>query len=138
MSEFISQNVLLVALFLASGTMLIVPTVLKLVGAGGREIGTLDTTRLMNSGNALVLDIRDNGEYNGGHLPKAKNIPLAELEKRVDEITRFKDKPVIVTCRAHGKAGTAVKRLKALGFTDLYVLAGGVPAWREASLPIEK
>lgn len=138
MAEFISQNILLVALFLASGTMLVVPTVLKLVGAGGRELGTLETTRLMNTGTALVLDIRDNGEYNGGHIPKSKNIPISELEKRVDEIARFKEKPVIIACRANGKAAAAVKRLKLLGFTDLYVLGGGFPAWQQASLPVEK
>ncbi len=138
MSEFISQNVLLVALFLASGTMLIVPTVLKLVGGAGREVGTYEATKLMNAGTALVLDVRDNGEFNGGHIPKAKNIPMAEIDKRVDEISRFKDKPVIVTCHAGGRAVVAVKRLQALGFVDVYVLEGGFPTWQQAGLPVEK
>ena len=137
MSEFISQNIMLVALFLASGTMLLWPTISKLVG-GAREAGTLETTRFMNNGNALVLDIRDNVEFNSGRIPKAKNIPLAEITKRIDEIAKFKDKPVIVTCGTNTRAPAAVRALKANGFTDVYTLQGGFGAWQQASLPVEK
>ena len=137
MSEFISQNIMLVALFATSGGMLLWPLIAKQVG-GGKQIGTLDTTRLMNSGNALVLDIRDNAEFNGGRIPKSKNIPLAEIDKRIDEIARFKDKPVIIACKGGNRAGAAVKALKAAGFTDVYQLEGGFGAWQQASLPVEK
>jgi len=137
MSEFISQNLLLVALFLASGAMLIWPLIAKQLG-GTREIGTLETTRLMNSGNALVLDVRDNAEFNGGRIPRSKNIPLAEIGKRIDEIAKFKDKPVIVACKSGNRASAALKALKAGGFTEIYQLEGGFGAWQQASLPIEK
>jgi rhodanese-related sulfurtransferase len=137
MTEFISQNIVLVALFVASGLMLIWPSIAKMIG-GSKEIGTLEATRLMNSGNALVLDIRDTGEFNGGRIPKSKNIPFAEISKRADEIQRFKDKPVIVTCRGNTRAGAAARALKAMGFTDVYQLQGGFTAWQQASLPTEK
>lgn len=93
---------------------------------------------MMNTGEALVLDIREPGEFNGGHIPKAKNIPLAELDKRVDDISRFKEKPVIVTCRANGRSGAAARLLKAKGFTNVVELQGGFGAWQQASLPVEK
>ena len=83
MNEFISQNLTLLMLFIASGGMLLWPTISKLTG-GAKEIGTLETTRLMNSGNALVLDIRDTGAFNGGRIPKSKNIPLSEIDKLID------------------------------------------------------
>lgn len=137
MSEFISQNLMLVAIFIVSGIMVLWPTITKLM-QGGREIGTLEATRLMNSGNALVLDIRDTGEFSGGRIPKSKNIPLAEIEKRIDEITKFKDKPVVVTCRANTRSGAATRLLKQRGFSDVYQLAGGFVAWQQASLPVEK
>jgi rhodanese-related sulfurtransferase len=137
MTEFLSQNIVLVALLIASGAMLIWPSIAKTIG-GSKEIGTLEATRLMNTGNALVLDIRDNGEFNGGRIPKSKNIPLAEIEKRVDEIARFKDKPVIITCKSNTRAGAAARALKALGFTDVYQLQGGIAAWQQASLPTER
>ena len=117
MSEFISQNVMLVMLFIVSGIMVAWPSIAKLMG-GSREIGTLETTRLMNTGNALVLDIRDTGEFNGGRIPKSKNIPLAEIGKRVDEISKFKDKPVIVTCRTNNRASSAA-RLFLRNFSDV-------------------
>ena len=137
MTEFLSQNTMLVLLFLTSGGVLLWPTLLKLTG-GSREIGTLETTRLMNSGNALVLDVRATGEFGGGRIPKSKNIPLAEIDKRIDEIAKFKDKPVIVTCATNTRAGAAVRLLKQRGFADVYRLQGGFGAWQQASLPVEK
>ena len=137
MTEFISQNIMLVVLFVVSGIMVLWPTLAKMF-SGSREIGTLEATRLMNSGNALVLDIRDTGEFNGGRIPKSKNIPLSEIGKRVDEISKFKDKPVIVTCRTNNRANSAARVLKQHGFADVYQLAGGFGAWQQASLPVEK
>ena len=137
MTEFISQNIMLVLLFIASGGMLLWPTLSKLTG-GSKEIGTLETTRLMNTGNALILDVRANAEFGGGRIPKSKNIPLAEIGKRIDEIAKFKDKPVVVTCATNTRAGAAMRLLKQNGFVDVYQLQGGFNAWQQASLPVEK
>ncbi|MBL8519109.1 MAG: rhodanese-like domain-containing protein [Betaproteobacteria bacterium] len=136
MVEFISQNWMLVALFIVSGAMLFWPGAAKLSGA--KQVGTLEATRLMNSGNALVLDVRANGEFSGGRIPKSKNIPLAEIDKRIDEINKYKDKPVIVACATSSRSGSAARLLKQRGFTDVYLLAGGFSAWQQASLPVEK
>ena len=137
MTEFISQNIMLVLLFVTSAGMLLWPTLSKLAG-GSKDIGTLQTTRLMNSGNALVLDVRATAEFGNGRIPKSKNIPLAEITKRVDEIAKFKDKPVIVACGGGTRAGAAMRVLKQNGFTDVYQLQGGFGAWQQASLPVEK
>ena len=98
----------------------------------------MEATRLMNTGNALVLDVRANGEFSGGRIPKSKNIPLAEIDKRIDEINKFKDKPVILACATSSRSGAAARLLKQRGFTDVYLLAGGFAAWQQASLPVEK
>jgi rhodanese-related sulfurtransferase len=137
MTEFVTQNIMLVMLFLVSGGMLLWPLLSKVTG-GSREIGTLETTRLMNSGNALVLDIRDTAEFGGGRIPKSKNIPFSEIDKRIDEIAKFKDKPVIVTCGANSRGNAAMRLLKQRGFVDVYQLDGGLGAWQQASLPVEK
>lgn len=137
MTEFITQNIMLVLLFIASGIMLMWPFITKATG-GAKEVGTMEATRIMNTGDALVLDIRDNGEYSGGRIPKSKNVPLAELTTRVADFAKFKDKPVIVTCRSNARAGSAAKILKAQGFTNVVQLAGGFAAWQQASLPVEK
>ena len=138
MGEFLSNNLALVALFLASGLMFFWPEIQKLTGAGGAQLGTLEATRLMNQGTTLVLDVRDGEEFAAGHLPRARHIPLKELGKRVDEIAKFKNKPVLVTCKNGTRAGAACRLLKQSGFANVYQLRGGLAAWRQASLPLEK
>jgi rhodanese-related sulfurtransferase len=135
--EFILTNIWLVALFVASGIMLVWPE-LSSLAAGGTQIGTLEATRLMNQGHALILDVRDAPEFASGHLPRARHIPMQELSKRIEEIGKYKDKPVIVTCRNGSRAGAATRFLKRAGFTAVYQLKGGLAAWQQASLPVER
>ncbi|MGZ5037746.1 MAG: rhodanese-like domain-containing protein [Usitatibacter sp.] len=137
MGEFIIENIALVALFVASGAMLVWPEISKLIG-GANEVGTLEATRLMNQSSTLVLDVRDAAEFAAGHLPKARHIPLDELSKRVGEIAKYKEKPVLVTCKGGTRSAGAARVLKQAGFTTVYQLKGGLGAWREASLPLEK
>jgi rhodanese-related sulfurtransferase len=138
MGEFILENIALVALFVASGTMLFWPEISRLTGAGGAQLGTLEATRLMNQGGSLVLDVREGDEFAAGHLPKARHIPLSQLSKRVEEIAKFKEKPVLVTCRNGTRSGAAARVLKQAGFTNVFALRGGVNEWLKASLPVEK
>ena len=138
MGEFIMNNLALVALFLVSGVMLAWPELSKLAGAGGSQVGTLEATRLMNQGASLVLDVRDPKEYANGHLPRARNIPVRELSGRLAEIAKFKDKPVIVTCASGTRSGAACRLLKQSGFSNVFQLKGGLGAWQQASLPVEK
>lgn len=138
MGEFISNNIALIALVLASGLMLVWPEVSRLVGVSGAEIGTLEATRLMNQGQHLILDVRDEKDFATGHLPKARHIPVRELSQRLEEIAKFKAKPVIVTDSRGPRAGAACRLLKREGFTNVFQLRGGLAAWQQASLPVEK
>ena len=137
MGEFLLNNIALVALFLTSGALLVWPEISRFAG-GADSVGTLEATQLMNQPGALVLDVREGAEFASGHLPRARHIPLGELAKRVDEIAKFKEKPVIVTCRSGARSGSACRTLKNAGFTKVFNLKGGVPAWEQASLPVEK
>jgi rhodanese-related sulfurtransferase len=136
--DFIMNNLALAALWLASGAMLAWPEISRLVGAGAEQLGTLEATRLMNQGNVLVLDVRDEKEYAAGHLPKARHIPLKELPARAAEIAKFKAKPVLVTCKSGTRGAAACRFLKQAGFTNVFQLRGGFSAWQQASLPLEK
>ena len=128
------NNIGYVALWVGSGALLLWPEISRLAGASS-EIGTLDATRLMNQATTLVLDVRDGAEYASGHLPRARHIPLQELSKRIDEIGKYKDKPVLVTSKG---GGAALRFLRQAGFTTVYQLKGGLAAWQQASLPVEK
>ena len=138
MAEFISNNLALIALFFASGLMLVWPEISRLVGVSGAEIGTLEATRLMNQGQTLILDVGNEKDFAAGHLPKARHIPVRELGSRIAEIAKFKAKPVIVTDRNNTRAGAACRFLKKEGFTSVFQLKGGLTAWQQASLPVEK
>jgi rhodanese-related sulfurtransferase len=137
MGEFLINNLALVALFVASGMMLFWPEIMKIAGGAGAEVGTLEATRLMNEGKTLVLDVRDEKDFAAGHLPKARHIPLGELSKRLDEIAKWKARPVLVTGKGPS-ASAAVRFLKRSGFENVVLLKGGVASWQQASLPLEK
>jgi rhodanese-related sulfurtransferase len=134
--DFIRNNLLLIAVAFASGAMLIWPLVRR--GAGGPWVDTLQATQLINREDALVLDVREAAEYAKGHIMGAKNVPVAELERRAGELDRFKARPVIVTCDSGSRATRAISLLKGRGFARVVNLAGGFGAWQGAGLPVEK
>lgn len=137
MGAFLLDNLALVALFLASGALLVWPELSRFAG-GAASVGTLEATRLMNQPGSLVLDVREASEFASGHLPRARHIPLKELGKRLDEIAKFKEKPVVITCRSGARSGSACRALRNAGFTQVFNLKGGVAAWEQASLPVER
>jgi rhodanese-related sulfurtransferase len=137
MTEFLSNNILMVAVFLMSGVMLIWPELQRAFFGAASEASTLDATRMMNN-DALVLDVRDNAAFTTAHLPRAKNIPLGDLDKRVDEISKFKEKPVLIVCESGLRSRAASRLLKAKQFTQVSSLKGGFAEWQKAALPVEK
>ena len=84
---------------------------------------------------AAVIDVREPAEYRTGHLPRAVNIPMAQLTSRLGEIDR--NRPVLVVCASGNRSGVMVEVLTAAGF-DAINVAGGTSAWIRAGRPIEK
>lgn len=134
--QFLQDNWMLVALAVVSGAML----VWSFVGgrlSGVEQADTLKATRLYND-DALVLDVREDKEFAAGHIPKARHIPLGQLDKRMNELEKFKRKPVLVACRSGQRSARACGMLKKAGFENVYNLAGGLLAWERASLPVDR
>jgi rhodanese-related sulfurtransferase len=123
---------------LISGAMLLWPLIQRLATGGGKEVSVQQAVQLINRRDAVVLDVRDAQEFAAGHLPRARHIPLGELAGRLGEIGKFKEKPVIVTDRTGARSGAACRLLRKSGFSHVYQLKGGVAAWQQASLPVEK
>lgn len=135
--QFIINNILPISIALFSGAMLF----WSLIGNNIRGIKDVDCTaalQLINHKNALVLDVREDGEYKLGHILNSMHIPLGKLNERSDELEKFKDQPIVVVCRTSNRSGMACATLAKRGFTQAYVLAGGVTAWQKANLPLEK
>jgi rhodanese-related sulfurtransferase len=134
--EFIVKNWALVLIAAVSGGMLLWPLVRK--GVGGPGVNTLQATQMMNREDALVLDLRPAAEYANGHILGARNLPLAELERRAGELDKHKSKPVIVHCADGNRSGGGAALLRKLGFANVVNLSGGYAAWQQAGLPVEK
>jgi rhodanese-related sulfurtransferase len=83
---------------------------------------------------ALVLDVRNPDEWNDdlGHIEGARQIPLAELPARVNEVADWKDKPVVVVCRVGGRSQRAAEWLAGAGYRQVMNLGGGMAAWRQS------
>lgn len=136
-TDFLTKNWPLVLVFVASGGMLLWPLLRqRLVPV--REIGTLDATRLINAENPLVLDVREANEFSGGRLPNALHIPLSQLKGRGTELAKYQARPVIVYCDRGLRGGAATSALTGLGFTRVQSLRGGLRAWKDAGLPVQK
>jgi len=131
--EFIQQNWYWAALAAVSGTLLVV-TSLK----GGRGISPTQATMLINREDAIVVDVRESAEYSAGHLLNARHIPLGELEKRLGELDKFKDKPVILNCQSGSRSASACGVLRKAGFNRVHNLEGGIAAWEQAGMPISR
>ena len=135
--DFVVKNWPLALVFVVSGAMLLWPLLQRRLSPG-REIGTLDATRMLNNDNPLVLDVREPAEVAAGRLPNAVHIPLSQLKARGAEIAKHAARPVIVYCERGVRSGAAVSTLSGLGFTHVQSLRGGVRAWKEAGLPLSK
>ena len=132
--KFIIDNWYLIFLALASGTMLLLPT-LKGVGGG---LSAAQAVQLINREKAVVIDVCEAEEFAAGHVGGAKNVPLSQLEERLPTLVKNKAVPVVMVCASGARANRAVAVAKKLGYDKAEALAGGLKAWREASLPIEK
>jgi rhodanese-related sulfurtransferase len=130
--QFFLDNIFLIAIAFISGGMLVWPLVRNRVA--GPALSTLQATQLINARNAVVVDVRTPQEFATGSLPGARNVPVDKVDEKLRDIK--KDKPLIVVCASGSRAGKAAAQFRASGYGEVYVLAGGIAAWREAGLPI--
>jgi rhodanese-related sulfurtransferase len=98
-----------------------------------REVSAHEATELLD-GDAILIDVRQEDEWDAGHAPMATLIPLAELPDRLDELPR--DRLIICACRSGGRSLRAATFLQEDGF-DTVNLTGGMIAWFGEDLPFE-
>ncbi|MGY1452848.1 rhodanese-like domain-containing protein [Streptomyces sp. SS8] len=82
---------------------------------------------------ALVVDVRDRGEYRTGHVPGARPAPLSLLPLKPAELPR--DRPVYVICQSGGRSTQATALLRGVGY-DAHSASGGTAAWTDAGRPV--
>ena len=96
--------------------------------------------RLDTNKDLLVLDVRTAEDFVGeqGHIEKAVNIPVEDLQQRMDEIGNYLEQPVAIVCRTDKKSATAALLLTEEGFADVHIVRGGMTKWIEAGLPVTR
>lgn len=91
-------------------------------------------TLTSRSAETIVLDVREPEEYEQGHVPRAINLPQADLASRLDELPR--DRPLALICRSGARSLRAAQFLRQVGFEQVANVQGGTEAWRVVGKPL--
>ena len=131
--KFILDNWPLILLATTSGGLLLWQ-VLQKAGSG---VGPAEAVRLINREKAVLIDVCEPAEFAAGHAVGARNIPVGTIEGSKD-LPSNKALPLLLLCASGARAGRAAGLLRKAGYEKATVVTGGLPAWREAGLPVEK
>jgi rhodanese-related sulfurtransferase len=134
--KFLIDNWMLISIALASGGMLVWPMVSGALNADA--LSASGAVQLINREKAVVVDVCEAAEFAAGHVSGAKNVPLSEFEARLPAVVKNKALPLILVCATGARASRAVAIAKKLGYQQAQALGGGLKAWKEANLPLEK
>ncbi|MDD5276103.1 MAG: rhodanese-like domain-containing protein [Methylovulum sp.] len=92
---------------------------------------------LYTNSKVLIIDVRENDEWNNQHIPNAIHIPLGQLTKRLPELEPYKNSAIVTQCNTGKRSLQALKLLKSAGFTQVYSMEGGLVAWQKTGLPVQ-
>ena len=84
----------------------------------------------------FLLDVREQWEYDEGHIPGVTLIPMGEIPERLEEVPT--DKEVIVTCRSGNRSGQVASYLRQNGFDNIHNMAGGIIDWENAGYEVSR
>lgn len=100
------------------------------------EIDVHTTAVVQNREDVILIDVREQWEYDEAHIPNITLIPMSEIANRLDEIP--KDKEVILTCRSGNRSGQVTNLLQQNGFDNVHNMQGGILAWQQAGYAVER
>jgi rhodanese-related sulfurtransferase len=135
--EFISNHSSLALAFVVILGMLIW-SLWQTAGRGLKKLSPMDATQLINREDAVVLDVRTDGEFNQGHIVNAVNIPQKSVQEQLSKLEKYRSRPIITACGTGQIAVGVGNMLRKNGFEQVYNLSGGLAAWKGADLPLVK
>ncbi|RTZ43137.1 rhodanese-like domain-containing protein [Candidimonas sp. SYP-B2681] len=134
MDFFLDQNNLIVIFVaIASGVMLLLPTILK---GGGKTVSVQEAVQLVNQKQGLFLDVRSHESFKTASIPQARNVPVADLTSKLASLP--KSKPIIVVCDSGRDSARVAGSLRKQGYNEAVSLAGGLQAWLKDGMPVSK
>ncbi len=136
--EFAQSNSLLVMGFVAVLGMIAWVEFTRLTRKY-KQLNVNQAVLLLNNDDAVVVDVRENKEMmDAGKIQGAKHIPLTDFQKRLPELDKSKNKPILVYCRSGSRSGHVCHTLTKNGFENVNNLTGGIAAWESANMPVTR
>lgn len=108
-----------------------------LVGERG-SVEPLGATEMINHKDATVIDVRPAADFAKGHILNAVNIPMNGFKNQIAMLSKYKGRPLILSCRSGSQSAAACRHLRKVGFEDVYNLKGGILSWQAANLPLTR
>lgn len=134
-AEFLLDHAVLTLAFVGLLGALVWTTVSS-VGPG--QLSPADAVRLISREDAVVIDLRSDGEFRNGHIVNAVHVPFDQIEGRLQRLGKYRQRPVIAACGNGQRSASVIKRLRSDGFERVHRLQGGMTAWQSAGLPLTK
>src|SRR5438093_2757611 len=104
------------------------------------EIDETDATRareLIETGDPVVVDVREQAEWDEGHIPGAVHVPRGHLESRIERAAPDPSRPLLVYCSAGNRSAFAAKTLEEMGYEEVTSLSGGFTDWKRNGFPVQ-
>ncbi len=105
---------------------------------GGTSLSTHAAVQMINKENAAIVDIRLKKDFKTGHITDSINIPYADMDRRIGELEKYRNRPIIIVCNLGQTASGAVKKLHDAKFETVSRLSGGITEWKTQNLPLHK
>jgi rhodanese-related sulfurtransferase len=106
-------------------------------GHSANNISPKQASTQFSEKKAIIVDVREDAEWQEHHIPGAIHIPLGQLKSRLSELEPYKNTAIITQCRSGGRSAKAADQLQEAQFTNVRSLDGGIQAWEKAGLPIQ-
>jgi phage shock protein E len=100
------------------------------------EIAPVEAAAKAKKGEAVIVDVRERDEWDEGHIPQAMHLSRGMLELEIEE--KVPDQNAVIICHCGGRSALAAGSLQKMGYKNVRSMAGGLKAWKAASLPITK
>ena len=134
MNAFLLDNILLIAIICVCVVSLAWPYVAK--RRWGPEVDNRSATELINHKNAQIVDLRDPADFKKERIARSVNIPADRIQNELGKLD--KTRPVLLVDDDGRRSRMASPLLRGTGFKEVFILAGGLNAWRTAKLPFSR
>lgn len=96
-----------------------------------------EALKMQTQHQAVIVDVRENDEWNSGHIAGAIHIPLGEIQNHLADLSQYQNSQLIMQCRSGARSAKAADMLAKAGFSNVRNMEGGLNAWQKANLQLQ-